>query len=148
MDRMMAVDPQQFQQSWLPWWIPWAFSTISLVITGLLGMVVSFARDAHSIYRLKVDALEKSHTELKTQSITRDELAKRLEEMDKRSADRLNTAFSDMDVRRLQMHNHNADLLTGIGNRIGEVRADLAAIKTEFKDDINRVHERIDEIKK
>jgi hypothetical protein len=136
---MMAVDPQpliQAQQSWLPWWIPWAFSTVSLVITGLLGLVVSFGRDAWGIYRLKVDALETKYSTLSAQCITRDELRVLLDK-----------SFGDMDVRRIQMHNHNAELLTGIGTRISEVKTDLADIKKEFKEDINRVHVRIDELK-
>lgn len=115
----MSLDPQSS-------WLQWGATTIVAAFSALIGLFVSFGREAHKIYRAKVDALEKQHATFAASCVTREELR-----------DELTRRFDDMDVRRLQMHNHNAELLSGIDTRIGELRQDV-------KD----VHKRIDESKK
>lgn len=117
---MQGFDPQQSS------WMQWALSGIGAAFTALLGLLVAFGRDSAKIYRGKVDALEQKHSTFAASCITREELR---EELSQR--------FNDMDTRRIQMHNHNAELLGGIDKRIGELR-----------EDIQNVHTRIDGIQK
>lgn len=107
-------------------WIQWGLTGIATAFTALIGLIVSFGRDAHKIYREKVDALEKGQATLAASCITREEFR---EELTRR--------FDEIDSRSLQMHNHNATLLGGIDKRLGEIR-----------DDIKDVHARIDGINK
>lgn len=115
----MALDPQSS-------WIQWGATTVIAAFTALIGLFVSFGRDAHKIYREKVDALEKGQATFAANCITREELR-----------DELSRRFDEIDIRSTQQHNHNATLLSGIDSRIGELR-----------DDIKDVHKRIDEGRK
>lgn len=122
----MSLDPQN---SWLHWAVDGLLSLVTLLLTAL----VAFGGYVLNLYRAKVDALEKTHTLFAATCVTRDELAKRLE---------------DMDVRRLQMHNHNAELLGVISTRLGELRADVGSVRSDVREDLFAVHQRIDELKK
>lgn len=115
----MALDPQSS-------WIQWGATTVIAAFTALIGLFVSFGRDAHKIYREKVDALEKAHATFAASCITREEFR---EELTRR--------FDDIDSRSQQQHAHNATLLSGIDIRLGEIR-----------EDIRDVHKRIDEGRK
>lgn len=115
---MSGGDPQS--------WIQWALTGIATAFSALIGLLVSFGRDGHKIYREKVDALEKGQATLAASCITREEFRN---EMNRRA--------DESDNRTLQMHNHNATLLGGIDTRLGEIR-----------DDIKDVHKRIDGISK
>lgn len=115
----LELDPQNS-------WLQWVATAILAAFSGFITLLVSWGRDAHKIYREKVDTLEKAHATFAASCVTREELR-----------DELTRRFEDMDLRRIQMHAHNAELIGGLGDRIGELR-----------DDIKDVHKRIDEKKK
>ena len=128
LDPQTAHDAAQVAQVTQSSWVQWVLaigSVVTMAFSGMIGLFVSFGREAHRIYRQKVDNLEEKQATFASTRITRDELR-----------DELSRRFDDMDSRHLQMHNHNAALLQGIDTRIGELRQDI-------KD----VHKRIDEVK-
>lgn len=115
----MSLDPQSS-------WIQWVATTAVGVLTAIVGLFVSFGRDAAKIYRAKVDSIEARQSTFAEKYITREELR---DEMTRRA--------EESSGLTLQMHNHNATLLKGIDTRIGELR-----------EDVKDVHRRIDDSKK
>jgi hypothetical protein len=138
----MSLDPQsaheaaQVAQATQASWIQWAIaigSGVTAAFSGMIGLFVSFGREAHRIYRQKVDKLEENQAAFAATYITREELR---EELSRR--------LDDMDTRAIQMHNHNGALLTGIDNRMGGIDARIGELRSDIKD----VHRRIDEVRK
>jgi hypothetical protein len=126
----MALDPQSS-------WIQWSATTVIAAFTALIGLFVSFGRDAHKIYREKVDALEQKQATFSEKYLTREEFR-----------DEMNRWRGDVETRSLQMHNHNATLLTGIGDRIEDLKDGMDQRMSELHQDMKDVHKRIDEGKK
>jgi hypothetical protein len=129
LDPQSAHDAAQVAQATQSSWIQWAVaigSVVSMAFSGMIGLFVSLGREAHRIYREKVDKLEEKQATFAALYITRKEVL-----------DELANRFQEMRADRLQMHNQNATLLEGIDTRIGELRQDI-------KD----VHKRIDGVMK
>lgn len=99
----MSLDPEA---SWIQWAIA-VGTAVTAVFSGMVGLFVSFGRDAFKIYREKVDKLEEKHATLAASCITRDELKEYLDEI---KAD------------RVRMHAENIDNLREIRNDIKELR--------------------------
>src|ERR1700722_6744531 len=118
-------------------WIQWGLTGIGTVFTALIGLFVSFGRDAAKIYREKVDALEKGQATLTASCITREEFR-----------DELTRRFDDTDARSDQQHVHNTKLMEGINSRVCELRDAVDSRMGELRQDIKDVHTRIDGLKK
>ena len=129
LDPQTAHDAAQVAQVTQSSWVQWVLaigSVVTMAFSGMIGLFVSFGREAHRIYREKVDKLEEKQATFAATYITRKEVL-----------DELANRFQEMRADRLQMHNHNATLLEGIDTRIGELR-----------EDIKDVHKRIDGVMK
>jgi hypothetical protein len=136
LDPQTAHDAAQVAQVTQSSWVQWVLaigSVVTMAFSGMIGLFVSFGREAHRIYREKVDKLEEKQATFAATYITRKEV---LDELARR--------FDDMDVRRLQMHNHNAALLEGIDTRMGGIDKRIGELRQDIKD----VHKRIDEVKR
>jgi hypothetical protein len=153
----LEIDPQGG-------WIQWAATAILAAFSGLIGLFVSFGRDAAKIYREKVDAvetkiatlaererveaLEKRHSEFVATSVTRDDFREELDRVRTEFKTEMSLRFESIDNRHLQMHNHNATLMSAVETRLGELKVTMDTRMGELRNDIKDVHKRIDEGKK
>lgn len=153
----LDLDPQNS-------WLQWGATAILGAISGCIALIVSFGRDAHKIYRDKVDALEmkqatfagrekvealeQKHSEFAVTSVTREEFREELDRVRGEFKAEMSLRFESVDNRHLQMHNHNATLMTAVETRLGELTVAMDKRMGELRDDIKDVHKRIDEKKK
>lgn len=153
----LDLDPQSS-------WLQWGATAILAAFSGFIALLVSFGRDAHKIYREKVDALElkqgtfaerekvealeQKQSEFAVTSITRDDFKEELDRVRTEFKAEMSLRFESIDNRHLQMHNHNATLMTAVETRLGELTVRMDTRMGELRDDIKDVHKRIDEKKK
>lgn len=137
----LDLDPQSS-------WLQWGATAIVTALTGMIGLIVSFGRDAHKIYRLKVDELEKKHAELSEKFVAREDFKNELDRMRAEFKAEMVLRFDSVDNRHIQMHNHNAQLMTAVETRLGELKVAMDTRMGELRQDIKDVHERIDGKKK
>lgn len=143
-----------------PTWMQWIATAILTAFSGLLTLLIAFGRDAQKIYRKKVDAielkqtefaekvkleaLEKQHSEFAATTITRDDFREELDRVRAEFKAEMSLRFESIDNRHLQMHNHNATLMTGVENRLGELKDAVDTRMGELRDDIKDIHKRFE----
>jgi hypothetical protein len=131
----LPVDPQSS-------WLQWGATAIVGAFSGLIGLFVSFGRDAHKIYRDKVDALEKKQAEFSANFISREDFKGELDRLRTEFKAEMSLRFESIDNRHLQMHNHNATLLGGVEARIGEFKVSFDKRMGELREDIKDLYKR------
>ena len=135
---MSGFDPQES-------WIQWAATTVVGIFSALIGLLVAFGRDAHKIYREKVDALEKEQAEFAAKFVTRADFKEELERLRTEFKAEMVLRFDAVDNRHIQMHNHNATLMGAVESRLNELKNTMDTRMGELRGDIKDIHKRIDE---
>lgn len=129
-------------------WFQWGATVIVAAFSGFIGLFVSFGRDAAKIYREKVDALEKKQAEFSEKFVGRNDFKDELDRLRAEFKAEMVLRFDAVDNRHIQMHNHNATLMTAVETRLGELKVTVDTRMGEMRNDIRDVHKRIDEVNK
>jgi len=117
-------------------YLQWLIDGFLAIVSALLSFILWISKSAVTLYRGKVDALEKSHAELIATCVTREDFR---DELDRR--------FDEMGVRHLQMHNHNAETYNRQAETLNRLASAIDGLRADLREDMRGVHDRIEQMR-